>query len=172
MPKGLEIPVLEAPRAESKARIPALRFGMPQSEAPIPAFRFGTPQSEAPIPLPEAPAPDPTPLKGSPSPSLLFSLSPHRQVWQKLLPRGDRTAASCSGRRKWRKRLHGERAVVEGPTQELDLKYQTGRFWGRGIFRPSVPAQGEALAKGLKPGLGKSRSQHHQPPRRAFHQGA
>ena len=34
-----------------------------------------------------------------------------------------------------------------------------------------MPAEGEAPAKGLKPGLGKSRSLPHQPPLRAFRHG-
>jgi len=40
------------------------------------------------------------------------------------------------------------------------------------IFQPSAPAQGEALAKGLKPGLGKSRSLHRLPRLRVFRSSA
>jgi hypothetical protein len=45
-------------------------------------------------------------------------------------------------------------------------------FFEKRVFRPSVPAQGEALAKGLKPGLGKSRSLGRQMPLHTFRQGA
>ena len=43
-------------------------------------------------------------------------------------------------------------------------------FLRRSLLGPSVPAQGEALAKGLKPGLGKSRSLRRPPPLRGLHQ--
>jgi len=187
MPKSDDqIPLPEAPMPKSDDQIPLPEAPVPKSDDRIPLPEAPAPKSDDPIPLPEAPAPksdDPIPLpdpgslpsalrsrrhqarlKVSPSPSLL--------VWITLLPRGDRSAASCSGRKKEREQLHGESAAGGGPPQESRGQYQTGRFWGRSFFRPFVPAQGEALAKGLKPGLGKSRSLRRQPTLRAFHQGA
>lgn len=167
-----QIPLPEAPEAKSAGQIPLPEAPAPKSDDPIPLPEAPVPKSDDPIPLPDFGS-LPSALRSLRRQArLLFSPSPSLLVWITLLPRGDRSAASCSGRKKEREQLHGESAAGGGPPQEPRGEYPTGRFLGRGIFRPSGPAQGEALAKGLKPGLGQSRSLRRQPPLRGCQQGA
>ena len=112
MPKSDEqIPLLEAPMPKSDDEIPLSDAPMPKSDDRIPLPEAPAPKSDDPIPLPDSGS---LPfalrslrrqarLKVSPSPSLL--------VWITLLPRGDRSAASCSGRKKEREQLHGGSAA-------------------------------------------------------------
>ena len=111
MPKSREIPCPEAPEAKSEAPIRLSEAPVLKSEAPIPLPEAPVLKSDVPIPLPEAPAPDPAHLLHSRSPRLKVSPSPSLLVWITLLPRGDRSAASCSGRKKEREQLHGESAA-------------------------------------------------------------
>ena len=127
----------EPPVTKSDDQIPPPEPPVTKSDDPIPLPEAPAPKSDDQIPLTDASAPDPPPLKVSPSPGLLFfgprslrrqarlifSPSPSLLVWITLLPRGDRTAASCSGREKEREQLHGESAAGGGAPQESRREY-------------------------------------------------